>query len=217
MLMAGEYYRAFGERDIQNWKVVSAEQGFGLRREVPLGENSLVRVFYVGKPDLSVFTIPDDQYCPVEHKTRHRIDFDVQARYKPHSQTTGYIFSSAKIVKDLGIDRPVDRCIVNVAARERPSDNPKDGKKKPRFARVYVAYSAEELEEWRLSILDKVTRMRHAIEHGDYLWREASCHLYRGCEFRRVDSAPPGARNIILEADFQKAEPWAPYEVEEDD
>ena len=141
----------------------------------------------------------------------------MQARYKPHSQTTGYIFALSKIAKDLGIDRPVDRCIVNVAARSRPSDNPRDGKKKPRFARVYVAYSSEELEEWRLGVLDKVTRMRHAIEHGDYIWREASCHLFRGCEFRRVDSTPPGARDIILTADFIKAEPWAPYEVEEED
>lgn len=216
-LMAMQYYGSQGQLDFQQWKIVAAEEGFGQRGEVLLYEDKEIIVYYMGKPDLVVYTDNGNTLLPVEHKTVERIDKRIQQKYKPHPQITGYVFSLNVIAKSIGYDKPVNRCIVNVAARALPAEKPRDGIKKPRFTRVYPHYSIEELEEWRQNTIAKAKRLHFSLINDEWVWRENSCHLYAGCEYRGVDSVPPGARTMAISNEFVQVEPWSPYSIEEDE
>lgn len=213
MLMASQYYNQYAVFDFRNWQVVSVEAGFGYDREVLVGESSNVVVYYTGRPDVIVWQ--DKRLTPVETKTVDRIDGQTQLRYKPHSQSTGYAYSAEVIAKKLGIDATVDRVIVNVCARQEPSDNPRDGKPKPRFVRVFPHFSQEEILEWRDQKIKQAERLRYCIENNVWVKKESSCHLYGGCEYRRIDSVAPSSRPIIIQADYTKVEHWSPYIEEE--
>lgn len=216
LLMMNQYYETYIQQDARNWKIVAAEAGFGLKGECLVGENSQVVVHWVGKPDLTV--IESRRLCPLDHKSIDRIDGDVHAKYKPHPQTAGYVFATEHIAKSAGIDVTVDRCIINVCSRTEPSDKPRDGKKKPRFVRVIVGYSRDEIVEWCKQTVAKVTHLRRAIESGVFLWNENMCSnmYYRACPYRGVCAAPPKSRPIILAGNFDFTGRWIPYTPEED-
>lgn len=216
ILMAARYHDTYAAHDACNWKIISAEKGFGARGEVLLGENDSVVVYYMGRPDLVVLSLPDDSLMPVDHKTSDHIDYNFDSKWQPHPQTAGYIFAVGKIAADLGYNRVVDRCIINGAARLEPSDNPKDGKEKPRFKRAYPNYSPSQIEEWRLGVLEKARRLRYCVENNVWSWKESSCHTYSGCDYRPIDSRAPGARDLVIATDYEVAEPWSPYEVGDD-
>lgn len=213
-LMLLEYHHSFGLNHFHNWKILGAEMGFGWQEELLLGEDDEVVVYYGGKPDLIIRDISQQMVMPVEFKTKDSIPYDVASLWKPHPQTTGYIFAVRKLME--GIDSgyaPPTKCVVIVAARVRPTDKPRSGIRRPRFAPVYPNYTAEEIEEWRLSVMGKCARLRRAIERSEWLPRESSCHFRFGspCEFRRACSVPCTARGAILKADFIQVEPWHPY------
>lgn len=218
-LMAMQYYTGQGKLDCANWKIVGAEKGFGQRGEVLLHEDENTLIYYMGKPDLVVLADNGNTLLPVEHKTIHRIPSNIQIKYKPHPQIMGYVYSLNVIAASLGYDKPVDRCIVNVAARAMPSDKPKDGIPKPRFTRVFPHYSLEELEEWKTNVVNKVKRLRHSLLNDEWLWKEgpSTCHLYGGCEYRGIDSRPPSMRELIIKSDFVEIAPWSPYVVEDEE
>jgi hypothetical protein len=214
--MASEYYDRIGGIDNTNLKIISSEAGFGLRGEMVLFEDNEIVIHYIGKPDLTVYDSASKVLAPLDHKTVDRIKSDIQRKYKPHGQTCGYIWAIGKLAKSLGFDIPVDRCIINIAARLPPAEKPKDGKPKPRFTRVYPTYSPDEIEEWRLSVLSKVRAIRNAILTDSWYMSDSSCHLYGGCDFRLVDSVAPANRDIVLRSDYVTVEPWVPYEVEDE-
>ena len=211
VLMAVEYLPQ-AQLDAQQWKIIAVEAGYGLHGEVPLGENDKVIVNYVGKPDKVILQVADERLIPVDDKTVDNIEWDLQRKYKPHAQTAGYIFAVGHLAKALGYDKIVDRCIINCAARKAPTEKPRSGKKKPRFVRVYPNYSASEIEEWRLGIMAKATRMRYCIENNEYIWKEQSCHIYSGCNYRRIHSVAPESRQLVIDTDFVQVKPWKPYE-----
>ncbi len=217
IIMASEYYDRVGDIDNRNLRIVSSEAGFGLRGEMILFEDNEIIIHYVGKPDLTVFDTASKVLAPMDHKTVDRVRSDLQRKYKPHGQTCGYIWALGKLAKDLGYDTPVDRCIINVCGRLAPAENPRDGKKKPRFTRVYPTYSPDEVEEWRLGVVNKVRAIRRAILSDEWYMNDKICHLYGGCDFRLVDAVAPANRYIVLGADFVKVEPWIPYKVEDDE
>lgn len=214
--MASRYYDSYATQDFYGWKIISAEQGFGLMGEVIIGENDKVVAYYLGKPDLVIYEKSSDALMPLDHKTKDHITGDFDRLWKPHSQTAGYIYAVGQIASQLGFDRTVDRCIINGAARIEPSEKPRDGKVKPRFKRAYPHYSPDEIEEWRRVKLAQATRLRHCIENDEWVWKTDQCHLFGGCDYRRIDCQPPGSRALVIGADFQTVEPWAPYAVEED-
>jgi hypothetical protein len=218
-LMAMQYYQEQGKLDFQNWKIVGAEQGFGQRGEVLLHEDSKIVIYYMGKPDLVVLSDGGKTLLPVEHKTIHRIDRRIQTKYKPHPQIAGYVFALNRIARNLGYDRPVDRCIVNVCGRALPAEKPKDGIKKPRFTRVFPSYSVEELEEWRLNVVNKVMRLHFCLINDIWNWNEGpfTCHMYGGCEYRGIDSKPPSVRPLVIQSDFVTVEAWTPYVMEDEE
>jgi hypothetical protein len=146
--------------------------------------------------------------------------------YKPHPQTAGYIYAVNKMLDMMyghnltdAATRPLSptKCIIMICARFRPTDKPRSGVRSPRFLPVYPQYSADEIEEWRQSVMEKCRRLRDSIERGVWTPRESACHLYyNGCVFRRVCSQPANIRQALLKSDFVKVEPWSPYNTEED-
>ncbi len=210
--MVLQYFDATSSIDKQNWKIVAIEAGFGLNRETTIGQNDKVVVFYTGRPDLLVFE--NQRLVPVDHKTVEAIKKSTHSAYKPHAQTAGYIVAAQVLANRFGWVT-VDRCIVNVAARNEPSDNPRDGVKKSRFLRVLEGYSTAELAEWRCQTVAKAMRLRYCIEHDEWLWNDKSCHRYsNGCEYLPIHSRPPEARPLVIQSAFSQGEIWSPYKVE---
>lgn len=219
VVMASQYYDTYVASDHKNWKIIAAEGGFGLKDEVMIGEDDKVVVYYVGKPDLFIYEYASDKVIMLDHKTVAYIDRNIHTKYKPHPQTTGYIYAANILAKQLGYDNvSTDRCIINCCARTEPTDKPRDGVKKPRFLRVYPSYSQAEIEEWRQSIMQKCHRLLNSLVEDQWPMTGApfTCHVYGGCSYRRVCSVPPGSRDIILNADFVQIDPWKAYEVESD-
>lgn len=210
-VMLHEYVKTQYFIDKQIWKIIGAEMGFGLKKEVYVGGSDKVEVYWVGKPDLGV--IESGRLIPVDHKTVNRIDGKTTGRYKPGPQMPGYCFAFETIAKDLGIDKRVDRCVVNICARERPSDKPKDGKRKPRFTRAYPTYTREEIEEWRRQTVITCERIAHCLRTQDWQWGTSSCHniFMRDCEYLGIDTTTPMGRDLVIKASFRVADPWVPY------
>ena len=230
-LMALEYYQAFAKAHFSQWTVIGAELGFGWKDELLLGEDDHVVVYYGGKPDLVIWDRAQNMVLPLDHKTKDTVPGNVSVMFKPHPQTAGYIFAVGKLLEqaklaktsDAAVDALVGgpkaptKCVIMMAARFRPTEKPRDGVRKPRFVPVYPNYSADEIEEWRQSVMEKCRRLRDSIERNVWTPRESACHLfYNGCMFRRVCSAPANTRDAILKSDFVKIDPWKPYDIEED-
>lgn len=215
LLMIARYHDLYHDHDAKNYKIISAEKGFGLKGEVVLGENELVVVYYVGKPDLVFYQPNLDVLAPMDHKTTDYIKYNFQAMWKPHPQTAGYIYAINAICKTLGYDRYVDRCIINGCGRQEGAVDRKSGKQRPRFARAFPTYTKGELEEWRQSVMDKVMRLKYALEFHKWIPRESACHLYAGCDFRRVCCQPREARPLVIQSDFQHVAAWEPYDPDE--
>jgi hypothetical protein len=228
--MALEYYEAFAKQHFAAWTVIGAEMGFGWKDEVFLGEDDRVVVYYGGKPDLVIYDRAQNMVMPLDFKTKDSVPGNASVLYKPHPQTAGYIFALRELMKHIvqqkkeggvfiesGLTLPPTKCQIMVCARFRPTDKPRSGVRAPRFAPVYVSYSESEIEEWRVSVMEKCRRLRDSIEREYFPPRESACHLfYHGCMFRRICSQPAAIRPALLKADFTKMEPWSPYSVEED-
>jgi hypothetical protein len=215
VLMLKEYYDSQYLIDVQNWKIISVEQGFGLKKEVLLGETRSSVVYWIGKPDLVVVE-NNSRLTPVDHKTVTRIDGMTTSRYKPSTQMPGYAYACEIIAKQIGLDVRVDRVIINICAREKPSDNPRGGKaKKPRFIRAYPNFTREEIAEWKRQVIMKCDRLAHCLRTNEWAWSETTCHsMYmRPCEFLKMHSITPSARDTVLLADFQESQPWVPYQT----
>ena len=215
--MMDSFYEAHIQHDMRKYKIVSAESGFGLKGEILVGENDRVVVHWVGKPDLTV--LDGHRLCPLDHKTVNRIDGDTNSKYKPHPQIAGYIFAAGLLAKQVGLDVSVDRAIINVCARKAPTEKPRDGIKRPRYLRVVVAYNELEIQEWQLQTLNKVTALRRAIEANSYLWNETRCHdiFWKPCQYRGICSNPPGTRPVVIQSNYDLAERWIPYSVQEEE
>jgi PD-(D/E)XK nuclease superfamily len=214
VLMLQDYYYSQYLIDKNNWQVVSVEEGFGLNKEVLLGESSRVVVYWIGKPDLVV--VENGRLTPVDHKTVSRIDGSTTNRYKPSTQMPGYVYSCEVIAKSLGYDVRVDRCVVNICSRSRPTEKPRGGgAKRPRFIRAYPNFNREEIEEWRKQVIFKCERIAHCLKTGEWAWSETSCDNFymRPCDYKKLDSTTPSARDVILQADFVTAQPWVPYQL----
>jgi PD-(D/E)XK nuclease superfamily len=214
VLMLNEYYNSQYLIDQRNWKVISVEEGFGLNKEVFLGETDHVTVYWIGKPDLVV--VENERLTPVDHKTVSRVDGTTTNRYKPSSQMPGYIHSCEIIAKSLGYDVRCDRCVVNICSRSRPAEKPRSGgQRRPRFIRAYPNFNRDEIAEWKRQVVLKCERIAYCLETGQWLWSETSCDNFymRPCDYKKLDSSVPNARDIILAADFVKTEPWVPYQI----
>jgi len=225
-LMALEYYEAFAKQHYSSWQIIGAELGFGWKDELPLGEDDKVVVYYGGKPDLVILDRAQNMIMPLDFKTKDSVPGNATLMYKPHPQTAGYIYAVNKMLDMMyghnltdAATRPLSptKCIIMICARFRPTDKPRSGVRSPRFLPVYPQYSADEIEEWRQSVMEKCRRLRDSIERGVWTPRESACHLYyNGCVFRCVCSQPANIRQALLKSDFVKVEPWSPYNTEED-
>lgn len=212
VLMLKQYHESQYQTDYRSWTVVSVEQGFGLNKEVLVGETNKVVVFWIGKPDLVV--IEQNRIVPVDHKTVTRIDARTTKRYKPSLQMPGYAFSCEVIARSVGIhDARVDRCVVNICARAKPTENRKTKKLSPRFIRAYPNFTREEISEWRRDVVNKCERIAFCLEHNDWSMSETSCHnmYHRECPFLDIDAVTPSAREVVLMSKYVTSEPWVPY------
>ena len=89
--------------DYSTWKIVAAEASFGRNREVCVGENESVVLYWMGQPDL--FVIMDGRLVPVDHKMVQTITRDLHTKYKPHIQMPGYIIAAQALCRSLDISR----------------------------------------------------------------------------------------------------------------
>lgn len=216
--LASQYYQQYYTLDRENWTVLATEAGFGDNKEVSLGGTTItegvVKFFYTGRPDLVVMDT-EGRVFPVDHKTTDRIDSHLMSEYKPHSETAGYIYAIEKILASLLKDKIIDRCVINVSAREVPTQKPRDGgTPAPRFKRIYPMYSQDEIEEWETNTYQKYHEITKLIFGGGrFRWNETQCHNYSGCEFLRIHSVTPSSRETIIGADYVVSAPWKPYEA----
>jgi len=153
------------------------------------------------------FTADGPELLPLDAGEQYRFAFAMEACVGCHS--------CEAIAKSLGYQVRVDRCVVNICSRSRPSDNPRSGKKRPRFVRAYPNFNREEIEEWRRGVVNKCERIAHCIRTNEWVWSETACDNFymRPCDFKKLDSSSPAAREVILLADFMEGRPWVPYQV----
>lgn len=202
--------------DYNTWKIVAAESSFGRNREVCIGETERIVLYWMGQPDL--FVVSGNRIFPVDHKSVGYIDANTERKYKPNIQLPGYIIAGQILCKSLGMDLPIDKCIINCVARSDRTD--KTGESKyPRFKRITVPFSVPELEEWKKRRLDQAERMRFCFENNVWAWNEATCFnwFWKVCPFLNIDSKPPAIRPVIIGADYVTRAHWIPGRSEKDE
>ena len=218
--LCSDYYTKYAIQDSTNWRIVATEAGFGLRNEVYIAENSYVKVFGTGRPDLLVADRSNFLF-PVDHKLTSKPTDRWLKSWKPHMQTKMYVHAAQELSKLCGYSYVVDRCLMNGCGRDLPVQAPRDLTKPitPRFGREYVSYSVDEITEWRYEVLDICTDMRRAIENNKYRHvNGAACHsqFNRPCAYRDVCALRPSDREQLLASRFLKGEAWVPYEVDDE-
>jgi len=107
--------------------------------------------------------------------------------------------------------------MINGAARDEPTKNPKDGVVKPRFARIRITFSEAILEEWKRDVVEKATRLRYCVENNVWAWGTSSCNYQYGhpCEYQPIDSLSPELRSDLFRSHYTTIEPWSPTLVGE--
>jgi len=212
-----DYYTRM--RDFENWRIIATESTFGLKQDVIVGENDEVVVAYQGRPDIVGFDKGKQLLEPADNKTTAKIDGDFSEDWDTNPQIKGYVVAVRELAKQLNlkISEPVNSCLINGAARDEPSKNPKDGIVKQRFTRIRVKFDDELLDEWRHDLVAKASRLRHCIEHNEWIWRTSACNYQYGhpCEYRSVDSLTPANRPLLFKSHYTIVEPWSPQIVGE--
>lgn len=214
--MIAEYATRQLPIDYQTWKIVAAEASFGRNKEVCIGENERVILYWMGQPDL--FVISGERLFPVDHKSIAYIDANTSKKYKPNIQIPGYIVAGQILAKSLGYSVSVDRAVINCVARSDRTD--KSGESKcARFKRVSVSYSPSELEEWKVRRLRQADRLRTCFEFNDWAWNENACPGVWGrpCQFQNIHEKPPEIRDVIRKADYIVRPPWIPGRTEKEE
>lgn len=208
VLMITEYADRQLPIDYQCWRIIAAEASFGRNREVVIGETGKVVLHWMGQPDL--YVIFNDRIMPVDHKSLDAIGSNTPLRYKPHIQLPGYIIAGQILLKQLGFNLPVDRCIINAVARKEVKGSKTDVA--PRFKRFFISYTEAELSEWKVRRLRQAEHIRECIETSIWPWQEYACSNMwnRPCPFQRIDDKPPDSRSIVIAADFVKKDFWIP-------
>lgn len=201
--------------DYQTWKIIAAEASFGRNKEILIGETDLIRLYWMGQPDLYVLSA--GRLMPVDHKSLSAIDSMTHRKYKPHIQIPGYIIAGQVLAKSLGIEATIDRAIVNCVARTDRTDKTGEAKY-PRFKRITVPYNTDELEEWRTKRLKQAEELRRCFETGVWDWHELTCNsfFFRMCPFHNIDEKTPNVRPIVIAADYIKRNPWIPGRTEKE-
>lgn len=213
VLMATQYYENYVNVDARDWKIVSVEEGAGRLREVMVGEDEQVLVYYIVKPDL--FVIENGKFlCAVDHKTKDIIKSDLIHTFKPHQQLMGYLVAGQQLATQLRMDVTVDRSIINVAARDEPGPRSKN---QNRFMRIPVTYTQDQLQQWRVRTVESARRMRYCFERNFFQWNTDACHKYGGCEFRPLHSQDRNAWPISINANYDKVAPWVPYKTQQEE
>lgn len=202
--------------DYATWKILAAEASFGRNKEVCIGETDKIILYWMGQPDL--YVLSNGRIFPVDHKSISYIDSNIFRKYKPNIQIPGYIIAGQILAKSLGMDVPIDRAIINCVARSDRTDKTGESKH-PRFKRVSISYSANELEEWKRRRLRQAELLRDCFEHGTWTWNEYSCNsfFYRRCPYQNIDEKPPEIRPVIIAADYIKRERWIPGRTEKEE
>jgi hypothetical protein len=216
LTMIAEYAHRQLPIDYQMWKIVAAEASFGRNKEVCIGETDKIILYWMGQPDL--FVISGDRLFPVDHKSIAHIDGNTAKKYKPHIQIPGYIVAGQILCKSLGYDLPVDRAVINCVARDDKTD--KSGESKhPRFKRITVSYSPEELAEWKSRRLNQAERLRQCFETDQWAWNEYACPGMWGrpCAFQNLHEKPPSARNVVVNSDYMKRSFWIPGRTDKEE
>lgn len=214
VLMTRQYWERFGELDLKNWVIIAQELGFGYGNEVLLYEDKDMVVYWCGRPDLVLYEKTLDTLVICDHKTKDYLKSNFLVSWKPHRQTAGYVKALQVLCTSLGFTSiSIDRCLINGGARLR-AEKPK--KEQPRFLRVLPHYTTDEIAEFQKQVGIKARNLYESLRTDTWDWRDASCHLYAGCQYRGIDSVTPASREIIIKGSYNQIEPWS-YDRREDD
>lgn len=207
-----QYYQSM--RDFDNWRVIATESTFGTSGDVIIGQTAKVVVAFQGRPDIVIYNNSKSWIEPVDTKTTSSISSDFIDSWKPNAQLTGYCVAVHELCKQLKIETPeISHCVINGAARDIPAVKPRDGgPPKPRYDRIRISYSSDELLEWQEQMVIRAERLRYAIEHNKFMRRESACHNQYGhpCEYREICNKDLKDRETIIKGGYEWKEAWTP-------
>lgn len=205
-----EYYDRM--QDYNNWTVIATESTFGTEGDVVVGESNKVVVAYQGRPDIIVFTKAKQRIEPVDTKTTASLSAQFAGKWKPDGQILGYVVCTQIICDQLKLNTsPIMSAVINGIARDVGPAKPKDGIHLPRTDRLRIEYTQDEIDEWKEQRVIRAEELRYAIEHNKFPRNETACHSFMGdCTHKEVCKQSPTQRQKILDAAYEKVEPWSP-------
>lgn len=147
------------------------------------------------------YAIMDHKTCSVFGEDGSPARYNFWASFKPDSQMTGYVWLAQQIT-----DKPIRGVIINGIGWNRVAAT--------RFDRYIVNYSAEDIEEWKRSLICEANQIRRNQLAGFYPMKTHSCITkYGRCAYHGICSLEPTIRNAALDQDYIKR-PWSHEETE---
>lgn len=187
----------FEEYATEPFEVVGSEIGFCF----PLEQGS--NIVYGGRFD-RLLRWEDGRLMIADTKTTSRLGSYYMAKFRPHLSITGYITQAGVLMGE-----QIFGCMIDAISTAK---NPQS-----RFLRDITTRTPAEVQEWKDTVKDHchefLCRCRMAEEVGPLRAfpqcpGEGSCHLYSGCEFRRLCV---GAPNDTLIDGLYVRKAWLPY------
>lgn len=130
--------------------------------------------------------------------TSRNLDSSYFEEYNPHWQLTNYIFAAQVILPEANVDQALIDAFQAAVGFNR-------------FKRGVTKRFPDQIREWLDNTIYWIKQAERYAEDGYWPMNLQSCHLYGGCQFRKICSMRPHAREEWLKADFHK-KPWNPLE-----
>lgn len=164
--------------------------------EYPIYEDDHLRIIYFGTVDVILKNEQTGVILPTDHKTSSVVGNDFYNRLKPNHQYTGYLWLAQEV---FGLK--TDSFLVNcLQVKPRPVRASTAG---PHFPRQVTRRSAEDIEEFQLSVIEAVRNyLRWGVNENYPLGSVDVCTFWGGCSFLEVCSAPSSLRQNIIESKF---------------
>ena len=136
----------------------------------------------------------------MDYKTNTTTPSDYYWRgFEPHNQMTLYTLASGVVLSS-----PVKGVIIN-SIQLMVED--------VRVTRGTTYRTKDQLEEWLRDLSYWLNLAETYAVANYYPMNDTACDKYGGCKFREVCSKSPSVRQMYLEAEFVREEPWNPLKV----
>lgn len=119
--------------------------------------------------------------------------------FDPHNQMTLYSFALRVI-----FESPIRGVII---------DSAQIAVDFTRFTRGFTYRTEDRIDEWIYDLEHWLAQAEGYAIEGYWPQNDTACDKYGGCRFREVCSKSPSVRDMFLQSDFEKGEPWNPLKV----